>query len=42
MAEVVKCPYCQEYINLEIEIYRDNQNNIYCSKCNGLIDLNEY
>lgn len=39
MAEIIKCsnPDCQEYINLEVEILRDGNGNIYCAKCGELI-----
>ena len=39
MAEIIKCPNtdCQEYINLEIDVYRDENGNLYCKKCNELI-----
>lgn len=40
MAEIQKCTNCQEYINLEIDVYRDSQGNIYCAKCNALISNN--
>lgn len=42
MAEIIKCPNpkCNQYINLEINIYRDTQGNIYCSKCHALINNN--
>ncbi len=38
MTEYLKCPHCGEYINLEIHIYRDSENNIYCCKCNEMIN----
>ena len=38
MAELYKCDNCQEYINLEIDVYRDSDGNIYCCKCNTLIN----
>lgn len=39
MAELIKCPNenCQQYINLEIDIIRDTEGNIFCSKCGTLI-----
>jgi len=37
MAEYIKC-ICGEYINLEIDIYRDDEGNIYCPNCNTIID----
>jgi aspartate carbamoyltransferase regulatory subunit len=39
MAEIIICPNpnCQEHINLETDIYRDENNNIYCKKCNTQI-----
>lgn len=39
MAEIIVCsnPNCQENINLEIDVWRDNDGNIYCSKCDTLI-----
>jgi len=37
MAECVKCPNCNEYINLEIDVYRDDSGNVYCAKCNAPI-----
>jgi len=40
MAEITKCPQCGKYINLEIDIYRDNENNIICNKCGQIIKLN--
>lgn len=36
MAEMVKC-VCGEYINLEIDITRDESGNIYCLYCGSLI-----
>ena len=41
MAEIIKCKWCEEYINLEIEVHRDNQGNFICNKCNGIIDLSD-
>lgn len=38
MAEYIKCLYCKQYINLEIDIHRDNENNIVCNNCNNIID----
>lgn len=40
MAELEKCPNCNEYINLEIDVYRDDQGFVYCNKCNALISNN--
>lgn len=40
MAEYIKCPICHEYINLEIDVYRDELGLIYCCKCNTQIVIN--
>lgn len=40
MAEWTKCENCGEYINLEVDVYRDENGNIYCKKCNSLIVIN--
>lgn len=37
MAEIKWCPNCDEYINLEIDIHRDEENNIICNKCQQII-----
>lgn len=41
LGEFIKCPNCQQYINLEVNIYRDKNNNIYCKKCNTQIGEKE-
>jgi len=33
MAEMLQCPNCKQYINLEINIRRDYAGNIYCPYC---------
>lgn len=38
MAEMRECPNCHEQINLEIDVHRDENNNLICNHCNGLID----
>jgi len=38
MAEIIKCLVCKQYINLEIDIHRDDEGNIYCSKCGTIIN----
>lgn len=40
MGEWIKCPNCHEYVNLEIDIYHDENGLIYCRKCNSLIVIN--
>lgn len=37
MAECLKCEGCNEYINLEIDIVRDDNGRIYCLYCGSLI-----
>ena len=37
MAEIINCPKCKEYINLEIDIYRDGEGIVYCKLCNGRV-----
>jgi len=37
MAELIICPACQEYINLEIDIHRDSAGNTICDKCHQII-----
>ena len=41
MGEFIKCPNCQQYINLEVNIYKDKNNNVYCKKCNTQIGEKE-
>ncbi len=37
MAELTICPVCKDWINLEIEVCRDERGRIYCKKCLGRI-----
>lgn len=37
MGEYIECPFCKYDINLEIDIYRDAEGNIYCRCCDNLI-----
>jgi transcription initiation factor TFIIIB Brf1 subunit/transcription initiation factor TFIIB len=39
MAECIQCPICGATINLEIDIYRNDQNDIVCKKCDNVIKL---
>jgi len=34
MAEITVCLNCGEIVNLEIDIYRDENGDIYCPHCN--------
>jgi len=37
MAEYCVCEACGKPVNLEIDIHRDEENNIICNNCNGII-----
>jgi hypothetical protein len=37
MAEIIICKSCGQFINLEIDIYRDENGNVYCRCCDTLI-----
>ncbi len=37
MGELIKCPNCQQYINLEIDIHRNENGDIICNNCNNII-----
>jgi hypothetical protein len=37
MAEYCVCEICKKYINLEIDIHRDENNNLICNNCNSVI-----
>jgi len=38
MAEYCVCESCGRYVNLEIDIHRDENNNIICNNCNSIIN----
>ena len=37
MGELEYCKYCQAEVNLEVGIYRDEDDNVRCRKCNNKI-----
>lgn len=39
MAEIMTCKTCHNIINLEIDIHRDEENNIVCNFCNTVIKI---
>jgi uncharacterized protein YbaR (Trm112 family) len=41
MAECLQCPNCKQFVNLEIDIYRDDAGNIYCPYCQHPINSEE-
>ena len=40
MAEYYVCQACKKYINLEIDIHRDEEGNIICNNCGAIIKIN--
>lgn len=41
MAEYLQCPNCKQFVNLEIDIHRDEAGNLYCNYCNSIIQLKQ-
>jgi len=33
LAEMVRCPHCKRYINLEVEVLRNDDGNVVCLYC---------